>query len=105
MSTVALPPQFQMILADIDAGSHTPTLVSQVLKWRKEQPEEANQLWDELDYYNSRVEQHFRDLTLAAETDDIGYKNAIAEVVDLPVSQVIKRKRIILCIYTDERVY
>ncbi|KAI9302541.1 hypothetical protein BJ944DRAFT_242258, partial [Cunninghamella echinulata] len=87
VSTVALPPQFQMILADIDAGSHTPTLVSQVLKWRKEQPEEANQLWDELDYYNSRVEQHFRDLTLAAETDDIGYKNAIAEVVDLPVSQ------------------
>ncbi|CAO3642840.1 unnamed protein product [Cunninghamella blakesleeana] len=84
---VGLPPQFQMILADIDAGSHTPTLVSQVLKWRKEQPEEANQLWDELDNYNSRVEQHFRDLTLAAQCDETSYKDALAEVVDLPVSQ------------------
>jgi phosphomevalonate kinase len=37
----SLPPKFDLILADIDAGSHTPTLVGKVLNWRKENPEKG----------------------------------------------------------------
>ena len=29
------------MLADIDAGSHTPTLVGKVLAWKKAKPEEG----------------------------------------------------------------
>jgi phosphomevalonate kinase len=77
-----------MILADIDAGSHTPTLVSKVLKWHKEQPEEANKLWNELGAYNSKVEQHFRDLTSASTNDESAYTKSLAGLAQLPASQV-----------------
>jgi phosphomevalonate kinase len=77
-----------MILADIDAGSHTPTLVSKVLKWHKEQPEEANKLWNELGAYNSKVEQHFRDLKSASTNDESAYTESLAELAQLPASQV-----------------
>jgi phosphomevalonate kinase len=30
------------MLADIDAGSHTPTLVGKVLAWKKSKPQEGN---------------------------------------------------------------
>ena len=36
-----LPPGFDLLLADIDAGSHTPTLVSKVLAWKKSDPEQG----------------------------------------------------------------
>lgn len=31
------------MLADIDAGSHTPTLVGKVLAWKKAKPEEGKE--------------------------------------------------------------
>lgn len=34
----SLPPYVRLLLADVDAGSDTPSLVGQVLKWRSEQP-------------------------------------------------------------------
>ena len=36
-----LPPHVRLMLADVDAGSDTPSLVGKVLKWRKENPEEG----------------------------------------------------------------
>lgn len=41
MDPFKLPPGFELMLADIDAGSHTPTLVSKVLSWKKTKPEEG----------------------------------------------------------------
>ncbi|KAG1453540.1 hypothetical protein G6F56_007548 [Rhizopus delemar] len=58
----SLPIGFDLVLADIDAGSHTPTLVSKVLEWKKKMPEQANALWKELGKYNTSVENHFRSL-------------------------------------------
>ncbi|CAO3591478.1 unnamed protein product [Absidia cylindrospora] len=86
---VDLPPQFQMILADIDAGSHTPTLVSKVLKWRKEQPDEANALWNELGAYNEKVEQHFRDLMSISTKEASLYKDTVTQLAQWPASQWI----------------
>lgn len=66
-----------MILADIDAGSHTPTLVGKVLAWKKSKPEESDKVWTELGRYNSLVEQHFRDLSALYEQDPAGYNQTI----------------------------
>ncbi|KAI8059903.1 phosphomevalonate kinase [Gongronella butleri] len=84
---VSLPPGFQMILADIDAGSHTPTLVSKVLKWRKEQPDEANKLWTELGAYNDKVAHSFKQMADAHAADPAAYNEAIARVKDHPASE------------------
>ena len=43
------------MLADVDAGSDTPSLVGRVLKWRKDRPEEAKELWDTIDGLNMRL--------------------------------------------------
>ena len=37
----ALPPLTRIILADVDAGSDTPSLVGKVLKWRQEHAQEG----------------------------------------------------------------
>ncbi len=41
VSPLALPPRFRLLLADVDAGSDTPSLVGKVLKWRKENVEDG----------------------------------------------------------------
>lgn len=41
-----LPPGLELLLADVDAGSNTPSLVSKVLAWRKEKPDWAKQLYN-----------------------------------------------------------
>ncbi|KAI8086227.1 ribosomal protein S5 domain 2-type protein [Halteromyces radiatus] len=90
--SIDMPPQFQMILADIDAGSHTPTLVSKVLKWRKDKPEEATALWNELGAYNTKVEQHFRELNLVAMHDSSTYNSTLARLAELPATKWIKNE-------------
>ncbi|KAI7908196.1 ribosomal protein S5 domain 2-type protein [Cokeromyces recurvatus] len=77
VASFKLPPGFKLMLADIDAGSHTPTLVSKVLAWKKSKPEEAISLWNELGAYNAKVEQHFRKLTDLYEEDEQSYNETI----------------------------
>ncbi|CEG81497.1 hypothetical protein RMATCC62417_15694 [Rhizopus microsporus] len=72
-----LPPGFDLLLADIDAGSHTPTLVSKALAWKKSNPEQANALWKELGGYNQKVEQHLRKLSDLYEQDPARYQSTI----------------------------
>ncbi|KAK4512380.1 60S ribosomal protein L38 [Mucor velutinosus] len=82
-----LPPGFDLMLADIDAGSHTPTLVGKVLAWKKSKPEEADPLWDELGTYNSQVEQHFRQLSIYHEQDTQLYNETLAACSQLTSSE------------------
>jgi len=46
-----------MMLADVDAGSDTPSLVGKVLKWRKEDSATAHALWTSLDASNQSLAQ------------------------------------------------
>ena len=39
-----LPPLTRLMLADVDAGSDTPSLVGKVLKWRKESSAEGREV-------------------------------------------------------------
>ena len=40
----ALPPHTLLLLADVDAGSNTPSMVGKVMQWKKAQPEEAERV-------------------------------------------------------------
>lgn len=58
-----LPPHFHLFVGDVDQGSNTPTLVSQVLRWRKEKSESANNLWNRIYSLNREIEAQFERLT------------------------------------------
>lgn len=51
----SLPPYTLLLLADVDAGSNTPSMVGKVLNWKKAQPEDAERVWRELGESNGRV--------------------------------------------------
>ncbi|KAJ7170543.1 phosphomevalonate kinase [Mycena crocata] len=57
IGTFQLPPFTRMMLADVDAGSDTPSLVGKVLKWRKEDSVTATALWASLDLLNQSLAQ------------------------------------------------
>lgn len=92
-----MPPNIRLVLADVDAGSDTPSLVGKVLKWRKENPESgmcrtqayittpmlisvaspANTLWSDLKASNQLVESQLRSLSRLAEDNPEDYRSAI----------------------------
>ncbi|KAI8366113.1 Phosphomevalonate kinase [Radiomyces spectabilis] len=82
-----LPCGLELMLADIDAGSHTPTLVSKVLAWRKAKADEAIALWDELGFFNDKVEEHFRDMEKAYAEDPATYEKALEICAQTKASQ------------------
>ncbi|RMZ76545.1 hypothetical protein DV738_g4902, partial [Chaetothyriales sp. CBS 135597] len=45
---VQVPDSLSLIMCDVDCGSETPGMVRNLLKWRKENTEEANALWTAL---------------------------------------------------------
>ncbi|SCZ95139.1 BZ3500_MvSof-1268-A1-R1_Chr11-3g03631 [Microbotryum saponariae] len=49
----ALPPAMTLLLADVDAGSHTPSMVGKVLAWKKAEKEQADRIWSELHQANN----------------------------------------------------
>ncbi|KAK6906490.1 phosphomevalonate kinase [Kwoniella mangroviensis CBS 8507] len=57
-----LPKGLRLILADVDAGTDTPSFVGKVLTWRKENPEVAKKLWDDLDRANRQIERLLTEL-------------------------------------------
>ncbi|TPX35407.1 phosphomevalonate kinase [Synchytrium endobioticum] len=82
-----LPKGFSMMLADIDAGSSTPKLVSQVLAWRNAKPDEANALWNELHTSNQKVEKGLHHLVQLQEDDGKAFESAIATCCRLAGSE------------------
>lgn len=75
------------MLADIDAGSHTPTLVSNVLKWRKNKPEEANGLWTRLGKANDTVVELLKKLDQTSKEAPVEYDLAIHKASALPAAE------------------
>jgi phosphomevalonate kinase len=55
-----LPPGVQLVLCDVDCGSQTPSMVRKVLEWRKQNREEADQLWDNLQANNEKLRTELR---------------------------------------------
>lgn len=51
----ALPPRIRLLMGDIAGGSETPKLVSKVLQWKKNMPEESASLYSALDGANEEL--------------------------------------------------
>ncbi|RIA82680.1 phosphomevalonate kinase [Glomus cerebriforme] len=73
----SLPHGFKLVLADVDAGSNTPSMVGKVLKWHKDNIDRANTLWDTLASHNTIISNNLRRLNKNHEQDKELYINAI----------------------------
>ncbi|CAG8590821.1 11890_t:CDS:2 [Diversispora eburnea] len=76
--SISLPPQFNLILADINIGSNTPSLVNKVLNWRKSNPNEAKTLWDKLASHNSKIINNIHELNKEYKSNKLEYEKVIA---------------------------
>ena len=50
-----LPPGLRLLMGDVNCGSNTPSMVQSVLKWRREEKEASQLLWEQLDGRNDKV--------------------------------------------------
>ncbi|KAJ2616254.1 phosphomevalonate kinase [Coemansia sp. RSA 1365] len=74
---VQVPPGLILRLADVDAGSNTPSMVKSVLRWRDTNPQQADTLWASLDEANNRIRQLWEELGSAHDRDNAAYCSAI----------------------------
>ncbi|WVR08804.1 phosphomevalonate kinase [Kwoniella sp. DSM 27419] len=73
-----LPRGLRLILADVDAGTDTPSFVGKVLEWRKRDADVAREVWAGLDKDNMRLERALTALVAREGEDD--YAEALAGV-------------------------
>ncbi|KAJ2003478.1 phosphomevalonate kinase [Coemansia thaxteri] len=77
VAPVAIPPRLALRLADVDAGSNTPSMVKRVLQWHSANPEEAGMLWSKLDAANCRIRHTWDQLNAAFSADSTRYNAAV----------------------------
>jgi len=82
-----LPPLTRIMLADVDAGSNTPSLVGLVLRWRKEKHSEANELWTVLDKLNQSLAHTLLELSSVYDKDPETYIRVVKYISSLRVEQ------------------
>ncbi|KDQ28163.1 hypothetical protein PLEOSDRAFT_1041023 [Pleurotus ostreatus PC15] len=85
----ALPPLTRIMLADVDAGSDTPSLVGKVLKWRKENDAEAHALWTSIDQLNQSLASILTRISELHDRDPAVYSAAVKYLSSLQPVQVI----------------
>lgn len=78
-----LPPLTRIMLADVDAGSDTPSLVGKVLKWRNEDADRANALWAALDQLNQSLAQTLIQISNLYMVDPQSYESAVKYISSL----------------------
>lgn len=86
-----LPRGFRLVLADVDAGTDTPSFVNKVLWWRVEQADEAGEIWKRLDKANSLLGEHLREMCQLENEE--GYDAFVAESAKVDMEHVSGRGR------------
>ncbi|KAL1917411.1 uncharacterized protein VTP21DRAFT_3804 [Calcarisporiella thermophila] len=87
ITSFRLSPTLTLMLADIDTGSHTPSMASKLLAWRKNHPEEADPLWNELGKNNKKIEMLFRHLTALQASNPEAYKHELSLCASRPSAE------------------
>eukprot|EP00644_Phytophthora_capsici_P002339 jgi/Phyca11/115054/e_gw1.27.268.1 len=59
---VRLPSSFHLMMGDVSSGSATVSMVRQVMKWQKDQPEQAKRVIDAIHRQNLEVERGFAEI-------------------------------------------
>lgn len=73
----ALPPRLRLVVGDVSAGLSTPQLVATVMRWRQENPADAQDVYSELDRANSRTIKALADMNVWFEQSPTEYTAAI----------------------------
>lgn len=68
-SAVKVPKGLRLVMCDVAGGSQTPGMVKQVLLWRKNNPEEADEIWSNLHASNESLA---KELTALADDPSLG---------------------------------
>ncbi|KAH9466081.1 hypothetical protein MJO29_007763 [Puccinia striiformis f. sp. tritici] len=76
----SIPKFTTLLLADVDAGSHTPSMVGQVLKWKKSESEIADQLWNQLSVQNNQLKVAFKKLEDLSNLDEPNYLSEVRKL-------------------------
>lgn len=87
-----LPPHTRLLLADVAVGSDTPSLVGNVLKWRQENPKDANDLWTSLDKENKDFGSTLDSLSAEGEKNPALYEqvaNYLSSIQRIQVSGIL----------------
>ncbi|GAA6009539.1 phosphomevalonate kinase [Rhodotorula paludigena] len=87
VSPFALPPHTLLLLADVDAGSNTPSMVGKVLQWKRAQPDDAQRVWTELGRSNEALRDTLVELSARAKEDPAGYEDEVRRLAALPASE------------------
>ncbi|KZT58878.1 Phosphomevalonate kinase [Calocera cornea HHB12733] len=82
-----LPPGMRLMLADVDAGSDTPSLVGKVLSWRKNNVQEALQIWTAISEANGRLASLLIELSDIHDVDPAAYDTVLSKSAALTKSQ------------------
>ncbi|GAA6021728.1 hypothetical protein JCM11491_001395 [Sporobolomyces phaffii] len=77
VSPFSLPPQLTLLLADVDAGSNTPSMVGKVLAWKRAEPEESARVWAELSRANDELKRDFDALRSEAQSSRETYAKTV----------------------------
>ncbi|KZT26747.1 Phosphomevalonate kinase [Neolentinus lepideus HHB14362 ss-1] len=78
-----LPPLTRLMLADVDAGSDTPSLVGKVLKWRQADTVASHQLWEDLNKTNQALCSQLLKLTDLHSQNTKAYSAAVRWISSL----------------------
>jgi hypothetical protein len=81
-----LPRGIRMMLADVDAGTDTPSFVSRVLTFRKENRAEGQRLWDSLERSNGSVAEAIAGLVRLEGSE--GYDEALRRAAEKKIDEV-----------------
>lgn len=76
------------MLADVDAGSDTPSLVSKVLSWREAKKEESDNLWATLHAQNQALAATLLRMKGLGDSDPENYAAAVKYLSSLQPVQV-----------------
>ncbi|KAF8332650.1 phosphomevalonate kinase [Cantharellus anzutake] len=81
-----LPPRTRLMLADVSAGSDTPSLVNRVLKWRAENAAQAKQLWDTIASLNERFTEALHQLAKLSQEEPLKYGMLMRDTAESSIS-------------------
>ena len=84
----SLPPLTTLVLADVKAGSHTPSMVSKVLAWRKTCPQDGAALWRRIAGLNDQLAATFTSLAAAFAENEALYRQELAALASQNVQAV-----------------
>ncbi|OAX42265.1 phosphomevalonate kinase [Rhizopogon vinicolor AM-OR11-026] len=86
---IQLPPLTRLVLADVEAGSDTPSLIGKVLKWRghEDSCETATELWTQIDESNQSLARQLDTLSQLYVQNKEEYEQTVRKLSYLPAHE------------------